>query len=196
MYQDAVRVYSYLQKTGNCDYKDKINYLKSLIEPNSYKNNETSLSEIFIKQESNEINTEQVLNEDKDTPVKGEIINMDEVLLPEYDSLINLLFTDEDKTKLRIVPSEDFYYNSDNELVSIFSDKESSDPLQNVKDNFVNVDYSYSEILESNNDINPEVTVEDFVNILLTYYNKDTKISEIKIGDLFLLLSSIKLENN
>ena len=58
-----------------------------------------------------------------------------------------------------------------------------------------NQEKDFQELIEIREDISPEVTVEDFVNILYTYYTKDTKISEIKIGDLFLLLSTIKLEN-
>ncbi len=198
MIQDALRVYSYLHKIGKHDFADKINELRSMneLKPNS-ETDKISLSEVFVSQES-ATNPDIYVNETKNhgTNETVEIGKQEPVLLAEYDSLINLLFTDEEKSYFQIVPSEEFYFNKENELVSIFFEKEEGKDTINNFEETKETNFDYSEILESNQDINPEVTVEDFINILYTYYNKDTKISEIKIGDLFLLLSSIKLENN
>lgn len=199
LYQDALRVYHYLHESGNYDFASKILELKAMSDPNSnQESDDSSLSEIILtskaKNNSEELNFE--VDEKKDNS-NSEIIVPKHVILPEYNSLINLLFTDEEKNYFKIVPSDEFYFTKDKELISIFSKNEKGQSYNPVGDIMVDKkDKTYHEILDSNDDINPEVTVEDFVNILYTYYNKNTKISEIKIGDLFLLLSSIKLENS
>lgn len=197
LYQDAIRVYSYLHETGKYDYSQKIIDLRALSDPKLESDNEqASLSEILITQKK-EVEVFSKCPESDNCIDYDEIGTQKTLLLPEYKSLINLLFTDEEKTQFKIVPSDDFYYNKNNQLVSIFSNSDDNGNDTENKDKMNDISNSdYEEILDSSENINPEVTVEDFVNILFTYYDKNTKISEIKIGDLFLLLSSIKLENN
>lgn len=197
MYQDALRVYAYLHKSGKYDFADKISEIKAKSDPNYDSEVETEPLSKKLVSLNQEIDIETPLNDTVKNFSRDEVGFQENVLLAEYDSLINLLFKDEEKSYFKIVPSEEFYFNQNDELVTIFTEHKDSKNDSDVEDVVENkFDQSYKEILESSNDINPEVTVEDFVNILYTYYSKDTKISEIKIGDLFLLLSSIKLENS
>ncbi len=199
LYQDALRIYEYLTESGKYNFASKIFELNAKLDPDYLPpDKETSLTEIVLTNEA-KINSKEIMfevNSPKNIN-KDEVGKEKQVILPEYHSLINILFTDEEKSYFQIVPSEEFYYNKNKELVSIFTKNEKGQSYYPVGDDMIDKNQKdYLEILDANEDINPEVTVEDFVNILYTYYSKNTKISEIKIGDLFLLLSSIKLENS
>lgn len=202
LYQDAIRIYEYLTESGKYNFALKVLELKAKLNPDYMpESDEVSLTEIVIAK-ADDKNKEKIIFEvhspEESADHDNNIGEEKAVILPEYDSLINILFNDEEKSYFKIVPSEEFYYNKNKELVSIFTKREKDKATilhseEKVKDK---AKKGYHEILTANNDINPEVTVEDFVNILYTYYSKETKISEIKIGDLFLLLSSIKIENS
>lgn len=198
LYQDALRIYKHLNSTGSYDFAAKIVELTEKLDPEVLSSTvEPSLTEVVTSTNDNKnvIDTFEL-----SSPEETKFAEHDEeknVLVPEYNSLINIIFNDDEKSFFKIVPSDEFYFNKDTELVSIFSKKDNGQSYDQVSEQANNKhDNKYQEILDTNEDINPEVTVEDFVNILYTYYSKETKISEIKIGDLFLLLSSIKLENS
>jgi hypothetical protein len=197
LYQDALRIYQYLDNLGKYDFANKILDLTAKLDPESSpEKDESSLTEIITSDDDKRIKDIYELN----SPEEAEHVEISEekrVVLPEYDYLLNIIFNDEEKSYFKIVPSDEFYFNKDAELVSIFTENDKGQSYDPLMDEIpVSKDKSYHEILKANEDINPEVTVADFVNILYTYYSKETKVSEIKIGDLFLLLSSIKLENS
>jgi hypothetical protein len=199
LYQDALRIYEYLTDSGKCDFAHKVIELKAKLDPDYVApEKDASLTEIVLSKESKTASEEILFEVTSPKDVKKDLASKEKhASLPEYQSLINILFTDEEKSYFQIVPSDEFYFNKKKELVSIFTNNENRQSYYPVGDDMIdNKQKDYHEILDANEDINPEVTVEDFVNILYTYYSKNTKISEIKIGDLFLLLSSIKLENS
>lgn len=198
LYQDALRIFEYLTDSGKFDFAKKILELKAKLNPDfEAPSEDVSLTETVLANNAIKDSEEIVfeVNSQEESNIT-EVSSNQNASLPEYHSLINIMFTDEEKNYFQIVPSDEFYFNKHNDLVSIFTKKEKEQSYYPVGDNMIDKSQKdYHEILDANEDINPEVTVEDFVNILYTYYKKDTKISEIKIGDLFLLLSSIKLEN-
>lgn len=197
LFQDALRIYEYLNSTGNYDFTSKIVELKTKLDPDAIsKTNDSSLTEIILSHDENQ-KVKEIFELNSQQTDSAEIIEEKNIVIPEYHSLINILFNDEEKGYFKIVPSDEFYFNENKELVSIFSKNKKGHSYDPLEDDMTKTKHNeITDILEANEDINPEVTVEDFVNILYTYYSKDTKISEIKIGDLFLLLSSIKLENS
>ncbi|MFA7056032.1 MAG: hypothetical protein WC155_00545 [Candidatus Cloacimonadales bacterium] len=197
LYQDALVIYRYLQSLGKNDFSDKVRELtEKLSSDTSTKSEEVSLSEDVINKQTIDVSVDSHKASPNRDRVYDEVGSEKTVILPEYDSLINTLFNDEEKTYFKIVPSEEFFYNKNQELISIFTQNEIRHSNDVVEDEVMdNQEKDFQELIEIREDISPEVTVEDFVNILYTYYTKDTKISEIKIGDLFLLLSTIKLEN-
>jgi len=197
LYQDALRIYEYLNKLDEHDFSSKLIELKLKLDPDSQPSiDDSSLTEIILSQDDNK----QIKEAFELKASKAKASDFDEekkIIIAEYNSLINILFSDEEKNYFKIVPSDEFYFNSNQDLVSIFTKDERGQSYDPVEDDMaMKHDENYKEILDNNQDINPEVTVEDFVNILYTYYSKETRISEIKIGDLFLLLSSIKIENS
>ncbi|MBI9031274.1 hypothetical protein JEZ13_04640 [bacterium] len=197
LYQDALRIYEYLNKLDEHDFSSKLIELKLKLDPDSQPSiDDSSLTEIILSQDDNK----QIKEVFELKASKAKASDFDEekkIIIAEYNSLINILFSDEEKNYFKIVPSDEFYFNSNHDLVSIFTKDERGQSYDPVEDDMaMKHDENYKEILDNNQDINPEVTVEDFVNILYTYYSKETRISEIKIGDLFLLLSSIKIENS
>lgn len=197
LYQDALVIYRYLQSLGKNDFSDKVRELTGkLSSDTSTKSDEVSLSEDMINKQTINVSVDSHKVSPSRDRVYEEVGSEKTVILPEYDSLINTLFNDEEKTYFKIVPSEEFFYNKNQELISIFTQNDMRQSNDVVGDEIMDTqEKDFQELIEIREDINPEVTVEDFVNILYTYYTKDTKISEIKIGDLFLLLSTIKLEN-
>ncbi len=199
MYLDALRIYEHLTETGKYNFATKVMNLKAKLNPEHIvEDEEVSLTKIVLSNEEKQNRDGIIFEVNAPSEAdKDEVGEEKQVILPEYNSLINILFNDEEKNYFQIVPSEEFYYNKNKELVSIFTKKEKGQSYYPVGDDMnEKPKEDYHEILNESEDINTEVTVEDFVNILYTYYNKDTKISEIKIGDLFLLLSSIKIENS
>lgn len=197
LYRNALVIYRYLQSLGKNDFSDKVRELtEKLSSDTSTKSEEVSLSEDVINKQTIDVSVDSHKASPNRDRVYDEVGSEKTVILPEYDSLINTLFNDEEKTYFKIVPSEEFFYNKNQELISIFTQNEIRHSNDVVEDEVMdNQEKDFQELIEIREDISPEVTVEDFVNILYTYYTKDTKISEIKIGDLFLLLSTIKLEN-
>lgn len=201
LYQDALIIYRYLQTLGENNYSDKVKELSAMLSVDILeKSDKITPPEFKIKEESAEEPTE--VSEDSQAVSSPENDFFDEVgteeiiLLPEYDSLINTLFNDEEKSYFKIVPSEEFFYNKNQELISIFTQNETRHYDDVVEDGKMEKqENSFQDLPDIKKDINPEVTVEDFVNILYTYYTKDTKIAEINLGDLLVLLSSIKLDN-
>lgn len=201
LYQDALVIYRYLQTLGENNYSDKVRELSAMVSGDtSGKSDKVSPPEFEIKEEMVEEPTEVTENLQDVSLLKDEVfdeVGTEEIVfLPEYDSLINTLFNDEEKSYFKIVPSEEFFYNKNQELISIFTKYETKHYNDDVGDEKMEKqENTFQDLPDIKKDINPEVTVEDFVNILYTYYTKDTKISEINLGDLFSLLSSIKLDN-
>ena len=148
-------------------------------------------------------NDEEVISSDSPTESKEVNLNLPAVIpaeeascitVPEFDYLINIIFNDEEKEQLNIVPTKDFVYQ-DKVLkhISELSKELPDEPIEETHLN-INPESEIKEIIDDNNEIGSEVTVQDFIALLLTYYSRSTKVSDINIGDLFLLLSSIKLE--
>lgn len=201
LYQDALIIYRYLQTLGENDYSDKVRELSAMVSGDtSGKSDKISPPEFEIKEERVEEPAEVTKDFQDVSPPEDEFfdeVGTEEIVfLPEYDSLINTLFNDEEKSYFKIVPSEEFFYNKNQELISIFTKYETRHYNDVVEDGKMEKqENTFQDLPDIKKDINPEVTVEDFVNILYTYYTKDTKISEINLGDLLSLLSSIKLDN-
>lgn len=144
--------------------------------------NDSETDENILKKSISDINVEKVIKRKK----------RKKLVIPEFNSLINTLFSDEEKGQFKIVPNEEFFYENNELKLIVDEDEYYYTEEDNREDELLPIGTEHLAELVENRD--SELTVEDFVKLLYTYYEKDTKISKIKIGDIFLLLSSIKLD--
>jgi hypothetical protein len=123
--------------------------------------------------------------EAKETELADGFSEESEIAFPVFSNLINALFTDSDKRNLRIVPNDDYFYNNVGSL--IVKEHESREVVgEIILGEIEPVEERDKQVIteQVTEIINSDMKLGELLNIIVTNYDLDTRLSEVKVSEL------------